>query len=363
MSLSLRTALRAVGHDARRAGFTSGFAASPRHLRDAIGAMQANPRMAEWRRVLGEADVDEDWCEEAQGITQDGERFIMSSNGSAVRIGSTDLPNPGWSVGRSPKALYRFRRRQYRFADDDVEEVFHLSGHPEDHLGDIDHHDGTVHCAIEPHASDVPRVLRVSARGRLGEFSDVVDVVGAADSGQGGSFPWCAVNPWNGLLYSCAFYGDGTGRGEVHGYHRDTGAWAGPERTIRLGSAVRRVQGGCFSPRGHLYLACDDQEEAAGGVTVEHVSGDHRLHGVRDGGSPRNVTSIRAFSVFTGAYLGRTLVDTLDGGGEELEGICYAPTSVGRRRAQIHVLLLDNHDLAKDNVFVKPYAAPDPSTV
>jgi hypothetical protein len=45
---------------------------------------------------------------------------------------------------------------------------------------------------------------------------------------------------------------------------------------------------------------------------------------------------------------------------QELEGICYADVGFSDgRRAQIHAVLLENPDIALDNIFFKSFATSD----
>src|SRR5262245_41654834 len=183
MTLSLRAGLAAIGEpEPHGRAYRHGFAACPASLADGIRAMIANPRMADWVRVEPEASVDAYWSEEAQGITWDGKRFVTSSNGSAGQ----------WYPGASPKAIYCFKPGQYRFLDDDIETRIELPLDNGDHLGDIDYFGGWLYCAVEPETGPLPVVLKVDLTGTWGPRLMVTH--GAALSGQGNSFPWCAVN-------------------------------------------------------------------------------------------------------------------------------------------------------------------------
>ena len=183
---------------------------------------------------------------------------------------------------------------------------------------------------------------------------------GVAKSGQNHSFPWCAINPFNGLLYSSPFYDNGGH--EVFAYDRASGAWAGSQYTIHLTRPAYRVQGGCFSPRGHLYLASDRAEAVSSGETVTFPSSDVHLVGVGESGRAKRRKFILCYSAFNGQYLGRAFVDALEKR-QELEGLCYGPGTVGGHAVQLHVVLLENEPIAKDNAYIKPYAALDAGRV
>jgi len=49
---------------------------------------------------------------------------------------------------------------------------------------------------------------------------------------------------------------------------------------------------------------------------------------------------------------------------QELEGICFANVSVpGGQGAQIHAVLLENRNVALDNIFFKSFASARPAIV
>jgi hypothetical protein len=381
MTLSFRAGFTAINVSSNTSpSYPSSFASAPQSLAEGIKAMLANPDMKRWVRANHETFVDHgNWKEECQGITYDGKRFICSSNGSE-----------DWVINqKSPKALYRFRESQYSFKDEDIEEIWEIPKSGADpnvinyHLGDIDFYNGIIYCAVETRKwSNVqlkystPKVIKVDARGKL-KFLEEVVIHGTEDSGQGGGFPWCAINPWNGLLYS-SFAGDEAPFvTKIYAYDPNTGDWV-PDQTIDLQpSAARRVQGGCFSPNGHLYLACDNIREIPianfpgimypGGTTITYTEGGEVIDPATPepyGSYPglRN-THIRAFSAFNGAFLGETPVTTLESK-QELQGLCYAPYIVVDQEVQIHVILLENEVLeGKDDVYIKPYIAPYPDRV
>jgi hypothetical protein len=373
MSLSLRAGLAEIGvHGPTSPPMPSGFASFPNSLATAIRAMQAHPDPKSWSRGP-EAFADEDWSEECQGITYDGRRFITSSNGTWVHPKQSGLwsnvPNPGWTLDRSPKALYFFKPGSYRFRDDDIESTFHLGGDPDDHLGDIDFFGGSIFCAVERVGGRRECLVVTPIPDGAGWFSSSVTVA-TGDSGQEDSFPWCAVNPWNGLLYSSKFDEKPHGVSDVVAYDRGTGAWAGPDRTIHLSRPASGVQGACFSPIGHLYLACHDVHYRASGTTATYRGSDLALHGVSGDGVDTHVgtlgvtrsTLIQCYSAFNGRFLGDVPVTTKESN-QELEGICFGSVKINGHEARIHVALLENHTLAKDNVFIKPYSSPHPDTI
>ena len=75
------------------------------------------------------------------------------------------------------------------------------------------------------------------------------------------SVPWCAMNPFNGFLYTSIF----TNTNELRMYSRDsvggalvlTPRGALPLRAESQPIKIPRAQGGAFSPNGHLYVVSD----------------------------------------------------------------------------------------------------------
>jgi hypothetical protein len=106
---------------------------------------------------------------------------------------------------------------------------------------------------------------------------------------------------------------------------------------LRLqGGVVNRVQGGCFSNHGHLYLTSDSTKE------------------------------IRAYSALNGAFLGAHGVPYAKGGvdQEEMEGITILHWyAAGGISTHVHVVILDNDATNKDDVFLKHFTVPDPNVV
>ena len=75
---------------------------------------------------------------------------------------------------------------------------------------------------------------------------------------QGGGNPWCALNLMgNGFLIIVSIF---DGVDSVFAY--DPNNNFAFEGELRLqGNVVNRVQGGCFSKNGHLYLTSDSTED------------------------------------------------------------------------------------------------------
>jgi hypothetical protein len=138
-----------------------------------------------------------------------------------------------------------------------------------------------------------------------------------------------AINPWDGLLYTC--FGSGDIR-EFFMHDIESGRYTG--KTIQFDIPVTAVQGACFSPNGHLYIA-----------TNATLPGDQKHQ------------TIWYYSSLNGHRLGVIAVLAQEDG-QELEGICYGQVSFpGGKTAQIHAVLLENRDVALDNIFFKSFSS------
>ncbi len=320
--ISYREALSHIGEpgpDGVIPAFRDGYATAPASLSEAIVAM-ADPRPAEWSLPV-EEHIDAFWTENCQGVAVGGGHWFFPSNGSWFGVGDV-----------TPRAIFKFSGSQqvgqFVVHDDDA-----------DHLGDVDYSGGQVFAALEgsPKSQYGSAVLSVD---ETFTFSQVLPLLGENGGAppQGGEMPWCAINPWNGLLYSSPF-GDTHAVKTVFAYRPADDGWRNaPAENIHLrGHHPTRVQGGAFSPRGHLYLTSD--------AYVDDVN-----------------KGVHVFSGLNGAYRGVIKVLALDDN-QELEGLCFAALNMNGSSVQLHVVLLEQLKLEKDDIFLKHYAAPNPMHV
>jgi hypothetical protein len=288
--------------------FPSEFHSAPRSLRAALQAT-ASPKMDGWRNTHTREFDEGPWRNECQGLTSDGGAWYISSNSADFR------------------GIYKYSL--------DFKQFFGKVALPAgsgDHIGDIDYHDGVIYVPISKPA---PKVWEID--GNLKTLR-IRSVSNNPNPGLG----WCAINPWNGYLYSCP---GGDGIVSIRAYDPKN-AFA-PKGDLRLGGdPVNEIQGGCFSENGHLYL------------TSDKYVGNHK--GTQD---------IRAYSALNGAFLGSCPVsyDATDfpGAAEEMEGIaiCRLVHPEGDS-TYVHVVILDNDASdAWDDVYLKHFAVPNPADV
>lgn len=198
------------------------------------------------------------------------------------------------------------------------------------HMGDADFYNGRLYVPME---GSTPAIA---------VFDSNLNYITHAYIPGAGDAPWCAINPVDGLLYLSSF----DGVSQVRKFRMD---WSANTLTLTQVGAVdlkdsagnpislRRIQGGAFSPKGHLYLVMD-------------VAG----HGVKG----FEVRSGRQYAEFPINY------DPSWDTAEELEGIDIWDLDNGAApgvNGQIHVLMLDNDWPSADDLYFKHYSLTDPS--
>lgn len=310
--ISLRSGLNKIGE--LKPGvpippIPSGFHSFPKSLKSAIYAMNP-PLIQSWKNIkTGEHD-NEAWTEECQGIVSDGNHWYVVSNNEDIR------------------AIYKFTLNFQSISS---------VGFPEDHhIGAPGLHDGKIFVPVEGGKAGVWKLD--TNLSQLGIFT-----LGGSSSPQGGNMPWCAINPWNGLLYSSIFGNNDPDEDDfgnvdkVHAYDPNNNFIHLKDLKLH-GQILHRVQGGCISKNGHLYLACD---------TVEHEKGH-----------------IYAYSMINGSFLGSLeLIYDDDVGAGELESISINHiTHTDGQSTYAHVLVLDN-DAITDDVYLYHFAVPAASVV
>lgn len=271
-------------------------------LRRLMRAMRS-PRPDRWAKRAEGQFHNENWTEECQGVTHDQSSWYISSNKSGKQ------------------RVYRFSLAQRQLG------YVALAGNGSGHLGDIDYHEGRLYCAMEQPV----KIVVIDVPPFSGWWSaGLRDANGHSPPPQS-DCPWCAIHPWNGLLYSSDFGNDAPGVEVLRAYRLDGSTQTFrhvPGEDIHLASPVRRVQGAAFSDNGHVVIASDHTDD------------------------------IRCFSTLNGAYRGRASIQK-DGAGEEVEGITiWGSVAYSGEPTQVHVILLDNDWPSGDDVYFKHYQVP-----
>jgi hypothetical protein len=157
-----------------------------------------------------------------------------------------------------------------------------------------------------------------------------------------------AINPWDGMFYTCF------GGGDIHEFfiHEREGTNAGKwtQKAITLDKPVKFVQGACFSANGHLYIASN--AKLPGDPKYQTIWYYAALNGHQFGVIPVLAEESEDDDPAT---------DSLD---QELEGICFANViAPNGKAAQIHAILLENELAALDDIYFKSFASTVPDLV
>lgn len=330
--LSYRASLAKIGIPSHASVSYRACASSPPSLRQAIRSVEAPTA---WNQ-LHEVFVDESWTQKCNGVVVSGEHWIFSSNGSANPL----APEP------TAKGLYVFKVGG-TLRDDDIVSKFVLEDHHipggVGHVGQLSIHNGTIYLS---HFNGLGAQVVV-----FQDNNGSLELVNAIQldrprkdqtvDGRDDLVEFQAVNPWDGMFYTS--FGSGTIH-EFFMHHPATGKFTG--RSLRFDIPILDpddffpVQGACFSPNGHLYVASNMK-----------LPSDPKFQ------------TIWYYSALNGHQLGviPVLAEESD---QELEGICYADmVTPGGHQVQIHAVLLETRTVAKDNIFLKSFSALEPDVV
>jgi len=325
--ISYRQQLAKIGIGPDEAVSYKAFYSRPSSLRQAMRSMDAPPSR-QWDQV---SDIfrDDFWTDEVQGVAWNGSHWIFSCNANQAKPDHED------------KAIYVFDPAQGMGDGAWVKRIKYKDvPHPiagtesDDHWGQLTYHDGFVHVSHfwEDESPGYPEsnVVVFKSEGADLSFHRWVPLTRPPndDGSTGGRVEFQGINPWDGLYYSYR-------SGDLF-KHDLNGNYIG-EKLI-LDPPPDFVQGACFSPNGHLYIASNSTlPEDERYQTICYYS---PLNGYRFGVIPVLAEELMPF--------------------QELEGICFADVGFSDgRRAQIHAVLLENPKAALDNIFFKSFAPSD----
>jgi hypothetical protein len=295
-AISMRRQLARIG-ESPPVHYPRDFQTSASSLRTALLSTQ-DPGLAGWRLLFKQQFSNTGWSGEFQGLAR----------------------------GRS--SWFFFTKSSVRGLDDQFREIARLDLPDDlrergyDHIGDGDLHGCRVYAPVERAGFVDPVILVLdTALHQVG--------TGRLTSGQRHA-PWCAVHPWNGLLYSSedddvdALYAYDPATFATRGVFHLYDATGRPER-------LQSVQGGCITARGHLYLTSGSSDD------------------------------IRCYSMLNGRFMGRRHVDYSKGFPEfeEMEGIAVHDLR-RQNRGCVHVAVLDNDWPSTDDLFLHHYEPADP---
>jgi hypothetical protein len=293
----------------------------PASLSELLAACQ-DPRLAEWSNLARSRRENRPWTEEANGVATDGQHWFISNNSNDGREALRKL-TLGFDVVRKLPSPF----------DPDVA-----------HVGALSVRDGWVYVAIQ-HPMGVWRVSTDLAQSAFLQADALPDE---------DMFPWCDLNPHNGLLYTSAFTTPAWLRAYTVSTNRLIRA---PDADIPLVQPTdyrptTRVQGACFTVHHKVLIVCDDS-------------------GYPDLLDPATwwVERIHCHSTITGAFLGRRLLPAETDEGSvalrnELEDIWVVPlTSPHGWPIHVHVLELNNELHSEDDFYLWHFSVPDPEAL
>jgi hypothetical protein len=333
MILSYRASLTKIGIPKTASVSYRGFFSRPESLQEAIASMDA-PTTQQWSQV---SDIfrDDDWTDEVQGVAWDGSHWIFSANANQAKPGHNDKAIYVFKGGESLGDGKWVSMLRYK----DVPHPVSGTTESDDHWGQLCYFKGSVYVAHfwaggPKHSTNV--VVFKDTNGML-EFSKWIELEEpkSPTDGRQERVEVQAINPWDGMFYTCF------GSGDIYEFFihdRNSGKWTG--KTIKFDTPVTQVQGACFSPSGHLYIA-----------TNAKLPSDSKYQ------------TIWYYSALNGHRFGviPVLAEEDD---QELEGICFGSvTASGGQGAQIHAVLLENRNAALDNIFFKSFASAVPAVV
>lgn len=327
------------------------FPTRPKSLIRAIRSMDSPQN---WQQV---SDIfrDDVWTDEVQGVAWDGANWIFSCN------------PPQGKPGTNHKGLYVFPGAQElgdgkwksTLAYQDIPHPLAGITDADEHWGQLTFFNGMVfvsHFWVGGPADGQTNVVVFIDSGGFLQFSRWIKLGQVTPPGEAPFYPeFQGINPWDGLLYSCR---GGLNPRAFYAHDPQTGAWI-PGKVLNFRGGENQayfvsqnplqvticdlpseVQGACFSPNGHLYVSCD----------VRLIANSQ-------------CKAIACFSALDG-YLMHVIPLLAEEDLQELEGMCFGSVSwPDGRSAQIHAILLDNHLIAKDNIFFKSFSADRPELV
>jgi hypothetical protein len=334
---SYRASLTKIGISFETPVSYQSFFSKPKSLRQAMRSMYSH---SQWSQISPEISLDEIWTDEVQGVAWDGANWIFSCNANPRKSGVNN------------KAVYVFKGGSKLLDGNvyfklDYKDVPHpVAGHEsDDHWGQLTCFNGYVYVShYYPGDSNVPLaghsyVFVFRNNGGVLSFEKWIELSKVKTSDGEEVYPeFQGINPWDGKLYTAK-------NPVVHEFflHDLDGKWTG--ETFRLnGLLPQEIQGICFSPNGHVYVAVNQR--------FKRWDEDNKW--------------IFYYSALNGAFLGKIPVLAKESN-QELEGLCFADVSYpDGQKALIHVVLLENvgdYTGVKDNIFFKSYSSSTPDLV
>jgi hypothetical protein len=311
MSVSVKQRLAAIGEPARLPLWLRGSFGlrTPRSLRVAIDGM-TDPGVDQWYEVgVALSEENTDLSHEAQGITTDGTYWFVCSNNTKQVVSIDNAANHVATFSPAPAIrMQMWADAGHPDADTDDNGIVEFSDDFDPHFGPPSFHGGWIYVPIQS-----PRgVWRFSLNGgeQLWQM--------ASSLPDGDLFPWCAIHPVTGMLYTCNF----TEPLFLRAYDpTPTALVYSPGDDIRLGSSpidLDKVQGGVFTAHGRLIL-------------------------VRS-----SFNAVFCFSSLNGHYFGAKMLGDFGSNFSEVEAVTIRSWQFDGVPAHVHIFELDNDYIPPD---------------
>ena len=289
---------------------------TPRSMRRALDGM-TDPQVANWQ-YLGATFKSENNPDsrEAQGMTTDGSRWYLCSNGSKRIIVFDDDWNRVVTISPTSTIWDAWWNDPNRSTPADE----WGPGQENPHLGAPCIHENILYIPIQG-PRGVWRLNLTSAEQSWLHPSKLPD---------GDLFPWVSIHPVTGLLYTSNYHTPDV----LHAYDRsgqNTLQYV-KEHNIPLAKTdiyLDYVQGGAFTDCGRIIL-------------VRH-----------------DYNAIFCFSSLNGHFFGSRKIGTDDW--DEAESVTVRPWQFQGNLASVHVFELDNDATDLDDCYLRCFAIPDPS--
>jgi len=254
MSASLKQSLSGIGepsHHPLRLRDSFGRR-TPHRLRVAMDGM-TDPGVGDWQEVgVALSEQGTNVSDESQGATTDGVYWFVCSNNAKQVVSFDDARNYVATFAPDPVIRYgMWADAGQPNADADENGVPVFGGDFDPHFGAPAFDHGWIYVPIQgPHG-----VWRFSIDGTE-QFWQKASYDDFAFPGDDDLFPWCAIHPVTGVLYTCNFRTPPC----LRAYDSESLEYRRPD-DIKIGPApllLDHVQGGVFTSHGRLILSCSD---------------------------------------------------------------------------------------------------------
>ena len=352
MNYSYRKHLEMIGEGSSNSVSYRNFECVSESLKRTMLGM-ASPKPEKWSKSSEYNNPN--FLESCQGVAHDETHWFFTANGDDGRQGI-------FKYDQNMKKI-----NELKFTGN--KELISVSGIPTKkivpslpiempyfgHVGDPDCYNGKIYVPIQnPHGFLV-----------MDTSLSVSSVRWYPTAKIGDSHPWCAIHPWNGKLFTSDFTGEDLNKKNyevvLFAYNKETFTRES-DYDIELKVPSFRIQGGCFSPSGHLFLSSD--AKLKGEILKERVR--LLLLGKKLPGHLTQILEsdwpiepcITVYSIVNGYYFGK--IDIHRNSGitffQEVEGITYWEKKEKRKNTSLHAVLLEN-ELGTDEVFFKHFSA------